>query len=149
VVSGIGFLGGGAIIVQRGTVRGLTTAAGIWFVAAIGLACGAGLYSVALIGTVLAVLILVPFKTVERRGFQRTRVVLELRLARATNQISEIQSLIEDAGSTVRTLRVTDIDKQRSRVLLELESPHGHDVGRLIDSLELLTGIDRITVRNL
>lgn len=51
VVSGIGFLGAGTIIFQRNSVRGLTTAAGLWVTAAIGLACGTGMYDAAAIAT--------------------------------------------------------------------------------------------------
>lgn len=53
VVSGIGFLGAGTIIFQRNVVRGLTTAAGLWVTAAIGLACGSGLYWVAIAATII------------------------------------------------------------------------------------------------
>lgn len=51
IVSGIGFIGGGLIFVQRDIVRGLTTAAGIWLTAAVGMACGAGLPVLALFVT--------------------------------------------------------------------------------------------------
>lgn len=51
VVSGIGFLGAGLIVFQRNVVRGLTTAAGLWVTAAIGMACGAGMFSVAAVVT--------------------------------------------------------------------------------------------------
>ncbi|WP_308768550.1 MgtC/SapB family protein [uncultured Bacteroides sp.] len=53
VVSGIGFLGAGTIIFQKNVVRGLTTAAGLWVTAAIGLACGTGMYAVASIVTAM------------------------------------------------------------------------------------------------
>lgn len=53
VVSGIGFLGAGTIIFQKNVVRGLTTAAGLWVTAAIGLACGTGMYLVAAIATAM------------------------------------------------------------------------------------------------
>lgn len=56
VVSGIGFLGAGTIIFQRNVVRGLTTAAGLWVTAAIGLACGSGMFAVAAIATTLVIL---------------------------------------------------------------------------------------------
>ncbi len=58
VVSGIGFLGAGVIIRQEGTVIGVTTAAGIWVSAAIGMAVGAGLYVVAVAATVVSVIAL-------------------------------------------------------------------------------------------
>lgn len=53
VMAGVGFLGGGAIVQAKGHVRGLTTAAGIWCVAAIGLAAGFGLHTIALLSTLL------------------------------------------------------------------------------------------------
>lgn len=55
VVSGIGFIGAGVIIFQKNAVRGITTAAGLWVVAAIGLACGGGMYIVAGAAAVLTV----------------------------------------------------------------------------------------------
>lgn len=59
VVSGIGFLGAGAIIQMKGSVRGLTTAAGIWITAMIGLAIGAGMYLISIITAALIIFILV------------------------------------------------------------------------------------------
>ena len=60
VVSGIGFIGGGVIIFQRNVIRGITTAAGMWVAAAIGLACGAGpkMYPIAVAATLLTLLVL-------------------------------------------------------------------------------------------
>jgi putative Mg2+ transporter-C (MgtC) family protein len=59
IVTGVGFLGAGAVIQDRGGIHGLTTAATIWLVASIGMACGARLYYLACITTVLALLVLV------------------------------------------------------------------------------------------
>jgi len=56
VVTGIGFIGAGTIIFQKNVVRGLTTAAGIWVTAAIGLACGTGLYVLAAVSTLLVLI---------------------------------------------------------------------------------------------
>ena len=58
VVSGIGFIGAGVIIFQRNAVRGITTAAGLWVAAAIGLACGDGMFSVAIAAAIFTVLCL-------------------------------------------------------------------------------------------
>lgn len=65
VVSGIGFLGGGAILHYGGTVRGLTTAASLWSVAAVGMAAGAGLYVVAALGAALVIIGLEVFQRIE------------------------------------------------------------------------------------
>ncbi len=66
VVSGIGFLGAGAIIRFPREIKGLTTAAGIWAAAGIGLACGIAEYRPAVISTVLALLILIVFSKINR-----------------------------------------------------------------------------------
>jgi putative Mg2+ transporter-C (MgtC) family protein len=67
VVSGVGFLGAGAIIQMKGSVRGLTTAAGIWMTACIGLAVGAGMYLISIITTLLIIFILVNIELIEQR----------------------------------------------------------------------------------
>jgi putative Mg2+ transporter-C (MgtC) family protein len=73
IVSGIGFLGGGAIIQTRDRVRGITTAAGIWVAAAIGLLAGAGFYIVAIGGTVIALVTLALLSPPEYWFDQRRR----------------------------------------------------------------------------
>lgn len=65
VVSGIGFLGAGAILQSKGRVKGLTTAASLWVVSAIGLAVGAGLYMTATLGTILILVVLTYFAKLE------------------------------------------------------------------------------------
>lgn len=67
VVTGIGFIGAGTIILQKRIVRGLTTAAGLWVTSAIGLACGAGMYAVAVAATVLTLIGLEAFGWLWRR----------------------------------------------------------------------------------
>jgi len=66
IVSGIGFLGGGAILHYGGTVRGLTTAASLWAVAGVGMAAGAGLFVVAAISALLIITALEIFQRLER-----------------------------------------------------------------------------------
>ncbi len=66
VVAGVGFLGAGAIIVERGGVHGLTTAATIWLVASIGMACGTGFYSLAVISTFIAIIVLMGLGQLEK-----------------------------------------------------------------------------------
>ena len=73
VVTGVGFLGAGAIIQDRGGVHGLTTAATIWLVASIGMACGAGLYHLAVVTTVAAILVLLGLMPLTRPLQKRSR----------------------------------------------------------------------------
>jgi putative Mg2+ transporter-C (MgtC) family protein len=75
VVSGIGFLGAGTILfLRQQVIRGLTTAASLWAVAAVGLAVGGGLYLAAMTTTALIVVILALVKPLERRLFRRQGV---------------------------------------------------------------------------
>jgi putative Mg2+ transporter-C (MgtC) family protein len=71
IVSGMGFLGAGTILQARGNVRGLTTAATLWTVAAIGMTVGAGAYSLAIGATVLVIAVLVILGMVERLILRR------------------------------------------------------------------------------
>jgi putative Mg2+ transporter-C (MgtC) family protein len=72
IVSGIGFIGAGTILQHRGSVRGLTTAASLWSVAAIGTAAGAGMLVMALVGTVLILVVLAVLDQMEE--FLRRRL---------------------------------------------------------------------------
>lgn len=89
VITGIGFLGAGAIIQMKGSVKGLTTAAGIWIVATIGMAVGVGMYLVSLVATGLILVVLVYIETIEHR----IHIGLESRTIRVT--VSEIVTDIE------------------------------------------------------
>ena len=74
IVSGIGFIGAGTILQYRGHIRGLTTAASLWSVAAIGTAAGAGLFVVAITGSILILVILSLLDQVEEITRRRFRV---------------------------------------------------------------------------
>lgn len=70
VITGIGFLGAGAIIREREQVRGLTTAASLWIVAGIGLAIGCGFYNAAIYATILAIAVLFFLRIMEKKVFK-------------------------------------------------------------------------------
>jgi putative Mg2+ transporter-C (MgtC) family protein len=72
VITGVGFLGAGAIMQARGTVHGLTTASVIWAVAGLGLAVGAGYYLISIVFTVMVVLILVLLRKIEQILLKRS-----------------------------------------------------------------------------
>lgn len=71
VITGIGFLGAGAIIRDNRGIRGLTTAASLWVVAGIGLACGCGFYAAAFFTTILALVTLFLFRHLEEKVFDK------------------------------------------------------------------------------
>ena len=122
IVTGIGFLGAGAIIRQGLAVRGLTTAATLWVVAAIGLTCGAGYYSAAIIATVFVLFSLWPLRIVagrylERPHEHRLSVVLD------GNPGTVIEAL-ERLGVGVRSLEFGEDDDVRT-VDLVVDLPRG------------------------
>jgi putative Mg2+ transporter-C (MgtC) family protein len=82
IVTGVGFLGAGAIIQDRGGVHGLTTAATIWLVASIGMACGAKFYALALLATLIAMGVLIGLSKVEK-------IVKKLRAAKKDNPTNQ------------------------------------------------------------
>jgi putative Mg2+ transporter-C (MgtC) family protein len=71
IVTGVGFLGAGAVIQDRGGIHGLTTAATIWLVASVGMACGARLYQLAGVSTLVAIIVLVGLRHLEKH-FERS-----------------------------------------------------------------------------
>jgi len=112
VVAGIGFLGGGVIAFQRDQerVRGLTTAAAIWIVAALGMACGAGLVAEAVATTVLVVIVLIGLRRVEqwlvpnsRSQVHRLRIETSVTTGQFLEMVTEICTRL---GMTVQHLEV-------------------------------------------
>ncbi len=99
VLSGIGFLGAGAIIQSHGSVHGLTTAACIWVMAVIGLAVGAGMYIPAAIATVITLFILVSLERLERRMFLNgVNKILTITCSTATPDLKAVRKILEDKG---------------------------------------------------
>lgn len=121
IVTGIGFLGAGAIIRQGLSVRGLTTAASLWVVAAIGMASGAGYYSGALVATIVVLVSLWPLRILAHRLLERIRpgeLRLEVEL-RANESASVLLESLETRGVAVRAFEVEDA-RDRRRVALEV-----------------------------
>jgi putative Mg2+ transporter-C (MgtC) family protein len=131
IVTGIGFLGAGAIIREGISVRGLTTAASLWVVAAIGMAAGAGYYWPAVAGTALTVFALWPLRAMAWRAMERfrppeRRLVVELREG---SSVKDLLDLMPD-------LRQVEVEDERDRRVVTLELLHQIDeqfAGRLSD----------------
>ncbi|TGB00945.1 MgtC/SapB family protein [Halobacillus salinus] len=103
VISGIGFLGAGTIMVHGVTIRGLTTAASIWTVAGIGLVIGAGMYDIAILSTLVVLLSLMFLNKIEKRkmaenGKQRVKIIVSYE-----GEIREVLTLLDQPGITLRS----------------------------------------------
>jgi putative Mg2+ transporter-C (MgtC) family protein len=119
IVSGIGFLGAGAIIRQGFSVRGLTTAATLWLVAAIGMACGAGYYVPALLATGIALFTLGPLRILSYRVVRRFRPQTERLLVEipAGGSPAPVIDVIERHAGRVVSMEVTQEGDRRSVVI--------------------------------
>ncbi|MCH5232185.1 MAG: MgtC/SapB family protein [Muribaculaceae bacterium] len=107
VITGIGFLGGGAMIHMKGAVRGLTTAAGIWMTAIIGMAIGIGMYFVSIIATVLVLLTLVAFEQYgKRRKLGQDSKVINLTIEGIRDSIEEYREVLKENGIHLSTFYV-------------------------------------------
>lgn len=96
VITGIGFIGGGAMIHMKGAVRGLTTAAGIWMTAIIGMAVGIGMYMISISATLLILLTLVAFEHYEKsRGVGQVSKVINLTAKGIVSDISDYRRVFE------------------------------------------------------
>ena len=136
IVTGIGFLGAGAIIRQGLSIRGLTTAATLWVVAAIGMATGAGFYTAAVITTVLVLFSLWPLRILAYRLSERFRPEegrLALELASGATTVSVLQA-VEDAGAEVRSLEFGEEGDVR-RVDMRVKVETGRRAAELVDAL--------------
>ena len=122
VVSGIGFLGAGAIIRQGLSVRGLTTAATLWLVAAIGMAAGAGFYSAALIATVGAIVTLGPLRVVAYRVIHRYRPAIDRLIVDipAGGSLVPVLEAVERRGGRVVAVEIAQEGDRRS-IALDVE----------------------------
>jgi putative Mg2+ transporter-C (MgtC) family protein len=122
IMTGIGFVGAGAIIKEGFTVRGLTTAASIWITAAIGILTGVGFYFAALIGTLLALGTLSTFRWIEARLPTETYAIFMVRFKRdASMPEPALRSLVQAHGFSFHNLSYRlhgDADQLEYRMVL-------------------------------
>lgn len=149
VISGIGFIGAGTILfLRQEVIRGLTTAAGLWTVAAIGLATGGGMYFAASTTTIIVLIILWLLKPLERRLFGKYRLHLI--------RIEADRSATESVAIAIRQMLETEklefynlaIEKNSSGTMILLRFRNLGDADQIIaltGKLQSLDGIRQIT----
>ena len=115
VVSGIGFLGTGLIFIKNNAVNGLTTAAGIWATAGIGLSMGAGLYAVAIFGTLLIVIIQILMHKDTFLSKDHLTITFEISLEDSFNTIREIRNCLERFKLEIQNVEI--IKKSRTVIV--------------------------------
>ncbi len=126
IIPGIGFIGAGSILRDKGGVSGLTSAATIFVVAGIGMAAGAGLYETALFSTLLVLACLLILGQVEQRfNLKPVNISYDLLSTECDNPapvITETNRILEDLGLDMETVRISNLDGKHCHVQFSVEA---------------------------
>ena len=147
IVSGIGFLGAGAIIRYGMSVRGLTTAASLWVVAAVGMAVALGGYSTAVVTSGVTILALWALKRIRPRLVRGLKVEHEEVILEAAREVrlEDIVRAVSQAGIQIDHLRVEEEEDGRSRsIALFVTLPHGMRPEEAITLLDGIAGVRNV-----
>lgn len=148
VVTGVGFLGGGAMIQQKGSIRGLTTAAGIWVVATLGMAVGVGMYAAAVVATVLVMITLITLEQWEHkvRIGQESRVV-NIKVRDIVNDVTPFRKAFAANKMHLSTFYIeVDYEKTETEISFVVLSRRGSNYLKVFDSLRAVAPTKAITL---
>ena len=145
IMTGIGFIGAGAVMNRRSATRGLTTAACIWFVASLGIAIGAGLYAMAAAGTLLALAVLVALARFEHhlRPLIYREVILVA--ARSDGLLPRVHAIIAELGMAQQSQEFEDeVEKNLLRVVINVRFRKAHLGEEVLRRLRELPGVKTV-----
>lgn len=150
VVSGVGFLGAGAIIQMKGSVRGLTTAAGIWMAACIGLAVGAGMYLVSILTTLLNIFILVNIERIEHRyNFLWESKIIRVKMHGIVEEIQPFRDVLKSNDVHISDeFMKYDYENQQTIVNFMVRSKNNVNVPSMFKKLQEKGKAISITITN-
>lgn len=147
VVSGIGFLGAGAILARGEIIRGLTTAASIWTVAAIGLAVGGGLYFAAGISTAVIIVILAGIKPIEE-AYRARNQTARFKISAARNSLTP--DLLKEAlgirTGQIKRFMVASENGESETITVVLTKVSTHDIRSFTSRLGELDGVTDVSL---
>lgn len=148
VVSGVGFLGAGAILKFGADIKGLTTAASIWAMAAVGMAIGAGMFKVSVISVIVILFALTVMNFIEKRIFsQRTLRKIEIIIKQTDSRIISIQSILKSYGvRIISTGFERNIAEATDRFTFIVTITPSLDVQMLADNLGQQPGLLSVSV---
>lgn len=136
IVSGVGFLGAGIIFVRNNnSVSGLTTAAGIWATAGVGMSMGAGQYFIATLSTVMILVMQVVFHRVRFLANEAFQEDMRIVLQHSDNAVKDLEDYIMNEKIEIKSIKISKADKALSKVELELLFPAGYNKTELINRL--------------
>lgn len=152
VVSGIGFLGAGAIMKEGLTVTGLTTAACLWVVAGVGLAVGGGFYSGAFITTALVFVTLGALSRLDNWVDHEKRISLTIHTLDKAGQLMSISSCLEDLQLTIHGIKVkADEDEVAAEarslyIDLDVYNRRGLKIMVIIEAIRKIDGVISVDI---
>jgi putative Mg2+ transporter-C (MgtC) family protein len=148
VVSGIGFLGAGTILFRKDRIRGLTTAASLWTVAAIGLAAGSGLYLAACGGTALILVILAGLKPVERRFWRSRRAAaFMLVVDRGAASLAVIEAEMTTAGMAIVAISIEAAEQiEDDLITVGVERRPAQNELQVMERLRAVKGVKSVSL---
>ncbi|NLT96436.1 MAG: MgtC/SapB family protein [Clostridia bacterium] len=147
VVSGIGFLGAGAIMRSGASVKGLTTAATLWVVAGIGLAVGSGSYLAAIVTTIIVYISLVYLYRLENAVNLKKRLhTLHVEMDDKPGQIGLVCSTLGDYEINIKNIEVIREKHDNQTIQLEIlvKLPAKANINNIIATLESLNGVHKV-----
>jgi len=147
VVVGIGFLGAGAIIREKASVRGLTTAACLWIAAAIGVACGAGLFLLSALVTAIALISLIALKKIEGMLSRDNYALLTVESDDVTGQLERIAGVVEACGFRMTPVGMKRQSKGGLVFDLEIKMQGDHISSEAIDLISAIAGVRGVNFR--
>ena len=149
IVSGIGFLGAGAILKDGIVVRGLTTAASLWATAAVGMAAGAGEYVVGVIGAAIILTSLWPINALAERlrGSASPEVQVRLQLKRI-EAIGEISAALSEHRIEIAALQTQRLGKENYRADLSIRGRSNAAIAAALEQIDRIAGVEIITTTN-
>lgn len=146
VVSGIGFLGAGTILLRGEVIKGLTTAASLWAVAAIGLAVGSGLYTAGIATTVILLAILAGLKPLQERYHDRLRIrPLRVLAESGTVNFNTVQEIAGQRASRIRQFVVQPShDSAHDEILISFVRLSQQSVTEIAEALRTRPGVSSV-----
>jgi putative Mg2+ transporter-C (MgtC) family protein len=142
VISGIGFLGAGTIINEGVTVRGLTTAAGLWVVACIGLAIGNGSYFAGILTALFAFITLKALKSLEGRvSLKSPYLNMEIKLEDKPGQIGKIGQILGHMNANIKNMHFLEQNKEVLNLYLAVQCPQHTEKHRIVEAINNLEGV--------
>ena len=152
VVTGIGFIGAGTVFRHGATIFGLTTAATLWIAASIGMACGAGMYAVAILGTVLSILTLVSIRVFERNvlvSSAKNTKRLKVNISCLSEKSDDIYNYLVEHYTHLREIskKLNKQDENLTKINVILDVVGKKPIQTMYKTFQKIDGIESISIQ--